>query len=85
MPTPPPDPVKEPSSLIELLARAGAVNLVSGLFERLEGYAYGTRSQMPADLDYTDFIEAVRTVRKFCEARPDWTLEVLEHLLKEKK
>ena len=83
MPTPPPDPIQDPSSGAEQLARDGAIEFVGKFFERLSGPAYNTRSHMPAGLDHTDFTRALAKVGKFCKARPDWTLIALEPLMTE--
>ena len=77
MPTPPPEPVKKPSSVDEKLAQEEAVNHINKLCQTLNDYAYSTRSYMPAELDYTEFSNALYKVEKFCNARPDWTLEIL--------
>ena len=80
MPTPPPPPVKKPVDEEEKLARQEALNHVNKFFEYLSGYAYGTRSHMPGGMDFTNFTKALNKVRKFCNARPDWTLEILREI-----
>lgn len=84
MPTPPPPPVKDPKDSEELLRRLGAIQLVTNIFRRLDGYAYGTRSHMPSGVDWTDFTNALSKVSEFCKARPDWTLEIVSNILGER-
>ncbi len=36
---------------------------------------------MPKGFDWTDFTDAVHMVREFCEARPDWTLTIVNKVL----
>ena len=80
MPTPPPPPVEEPKDEEEKLARKEAVDFVNKLCSYFSGYAYGTRSHMPAGLDFTDFTDALNKVGKFVNARPDWVLEILKEI-----
>jgi len=80
MPTPPPPPVEEPKDEKEKRARKEALDFVNNLFSYLSGYAYDTRSHMPGNLDYTEFTNALNKVGKFCNARPDWTLQILNTL-----
>ena len=81
MPTPPPEKVQKPSTAAEQLAREGAVDHVKKLCAQLSGYAYNTRSHMPANMDFTDFTDALDKVVKFCDARPDWALGAVEPLI----
>jgi len=77
MPTPPPKPVDNTVSEEEKKERETAVILTKRFLAALTGYAYSTRSHMPAGLDYTDFVYSVNKVISFIEERPDWTLEIL--------
>lgn len=80
MPTPPPRPVQEPKDDKEKTAREEAVDNIRKLCDYLSDYAYDTRSHMPDGLDYTNFTDALRQVKKFCKARPDWTLTILKEI-----
>jgi len=80
MPTPKPPKVKPPKDEQERLARERAVKFVTDLCSALDGYAYNTRTYMPERIDSTDFSNALGKVRRFCEARPDWTLAILQTL-----
>jgi hypothetical protein len=80
MPTPPPPPVEKPKDEEEKLARREAVEHINKIFSYLSGYAYGTRSHMPGGLDYTDFTNALQKVRKFCNIRPDWMLQIMKDI-----
>jgi hypothetical protein len=77
MPTLPPPDVKPPKDDAEMIARAGARKFIESLCGGLERYAYGTRSHMPARMDYTDFVDGIRRIEEFCAERPDWALKVL--------
>jgi len=80
MPTEPPPKVKPPKDEQEKHARETAVKFITDLGSALDGYAYTTRTYMPGRIDSTDFSNALGMVRRFCEARPDWTLAILQKL-----
>lgn len=81
MPTPPPAPVDTNVDEEELKERETAVRLAKRFLDVLGGYAYSTRSHMPAGLDYTDFMDSLHKVEDFITARPDWTLDIIRREL----
>lgn len=83
MPTPKPPKVLKPRDERERRARENAMRLVDSLFEGISNYAYNTRSHMPNRVDYTNFLDSLRRVGKFCHARPDWTLSIVERAIVE--
>jgi hypothetical protein len=81
MPTPIPEPMKEPRDEMEKMARLGAVAFIGEFLGGLEGYIYANRSHVPSDQDATDLFDSIKKVLTFCKARPDWTLNALNHAL----
>ena len=81
MPTPPPEPVRDPVTPYGKIARILTQNFLQGFFDDISSYAYSTRSYMPTGVDNTEFLDALNTVRKFCEARPDWMEQILARQL----
>lgn len=77
MPTPEPPDVNTDISAEEKLAREGAVSFVRKILSAISSYSYGTRSHMPGGFDFTNFTNSVGDVTRWCEARPDWTLEII--------
>jgi len=81
MPTLPPPPMPKAVDEMERLARQGAVAFINDLCEHLYSLSYSTRSHMPADLDFTEFTDALAKLRKFCKARPDWAAKILASVM----
>lgn len=82
MPTDYPPPVEPPINEQERLARENAQKFIFSILHALRVITYSTRSHVPGGNDCTDFFNALEKVHKWCEERPDWTLDIVKHAFK---
>jgi len=72
MPTPYPAPIEKPKNQEEEQHRIKSIYFFNSLLTMISDTAYGTRSHMPSSVDFTEFLDAIKKVRDFANARPDW-------------
>jgi hypothetical protein len=78
MPTHPPNPISAPLDEEEARLRVLAVEFIRELCYGLKRRSYSTRSHMPCKgMDYTAFAHSLTDLQLWAEARPDWTLEII--------
>jgi len=81
MPTRPPEPIQVPSTEEEARLREQSVTFIRELCEGFQRYSMAVQSHPPTAMRHKEFVLILVDLVEWAEARPDWTLEVINNAI----